>query len=250
MMMEFTALRVPALTEEVGGKLKILFGGLPGVERFTFAIETQELHIVFDEGQVDFRTLAQELAKAGCPLRNIEAAVLRQVSLQEERKMYGKILVPLDGSALAELALFHAEALAQRFESEILLVKVCPPVSAPIEFYTFGEEIMAEDDNRDLADASLAGSTPQRQAEKIAEDYLTSLQEKLHVKNIKSCCFVLSGSIPEAILDIAETEKVDLIVMSTHGRSGLSRWVYGSVAAKILQAASCPIFLIRAKLEK
>jgi hypothetical protein len=84
MMMEFTALRVPALTEEVAGKLKILFSGLPGVERFTFTLETQELHIIFEESRVDFRTLTQKMAGAGCPLRNIQAALLRQVSLPEK----------------------------------------------------------------------------------------------------------------------------------------------------------------------
>src|SRR5688572_14658925 len=160
MRMEFTALRVPALTEEVTGKLKALFSDLPGVERFTFTLESQELHIIFDESRVDFRTLAQKMANAGCPLRNIEAALVRQVSRQEEKKMYHKILVPLDGSALAELALPHAEALAQGFESEVLLVRVCPSFSGPVEFYTFGEE--SADNNRDL----------QAQAEKSAEDYL------------------------------------------------------------------------------
>jgi len=67
------------------------------------------------------------------------------------------------------------------------------------------------------------------------------------LKGIKSCYFVLHGLILETILDIAETDKADLIVMSTHGRSGLSRWVYGSVAAKVLQAAPYPVFLVRAK---
>ena len=86
MMMEFTALRVSAFTEEVAEKLKALFSSLPGIEGFTFAIETQELRIIFDENRVDFRTLAQKMAKAGCPLRNIEAALLRQVPLQEPEK--------------------------------------------------------------------------------------------------------------------------------------------------------------------
>jgi universal stress protein A len=48
-------------------------------------------------------------------------------------------------------------------------------------------------------------------------------------------------------MDVAAEEKVDLIVMSTHGRSGLSQWVYGSVANKVLQHAPCPVFLVRAK---
>jgi hypothetical protein len=89
MMMEFTALRVPMLTEEVAANLRTLFSDLPGIEGFTFALEIQELHIIFDEGRIDFRTLAQEMAQAGCPLRNIEAALLRPVSVQKEKKCYG-----------------------------------------------------------------------------------------------------------------------------------------------------------------
>ena len=74
-MMKFTALRVSMLTEEVAVKLKVLFSDLPGVEQFTLALEKQELHIIFDESRVDFRILAQEMARVGCPLRNIEAAL-------------------------------------------------------------------------------------------------------------------------------------------------------------------------------
>ena len=52
--------------------------------------------------------------------------------------------------------------------------------------------------------------------------------------------------MPDAITDYARAEHIDLIVMSTHGRGGISRWVYGSVAEKVLQAAPCPVLLIRA----
>jgi len=74
--MEFKALRVAALTEEVAGNLEELLSELPGVEEFTITLETQELDIVFDEKQLSFRTLVQEMAKAGCPLQNIDAALL------------------------------------------------------------------------------------------------------------------------------------------------------------------------------
>jgi nucleotide-binding universal stress UspA family protein len=234
-MIEFRALRVPALTEEVAIKLQMLFRGLPSIEQFTITVATQELQVVFDEDQLDFPSLVQAMATADCPLRSIPVALFKQIPIERRQIMYRKILVPLDGSTLSELALPHAEALAQRFESEVLLVRVCPPISTPVEFYSFAAEATEED--RDLP----------AQAEKGAEAYLTFMQEKLHLKGIKSSYFVLHGLIPETILDIAETEKADLIVMSTHGRSGRGRWVYGSVAAKVLQAAPCPIFLIRAK---
>lgn len=149
--------------------------------------------------------------------------------------MYRKILVPLDGSTLSELALPHAETLAHRFDSEIILTRVCQPVALPIELYP-----------------AMAGANYdyqldlQVQVEKEVETYLLDWQKKLREAEIKCRHVALEGFVPESILKIAETEAVDLIVMSTHGRSGLSRWVYGSVATKVLQAAPCPIFLVRA----
>jgi nucleotide-binding universal stress UspA family protein len=86
----------------------------------------------------------------------------------------------------------------------------------------------------------------QTQMEKEVETYLGDWQKKLQMTKVKCRQVALEGFVPESVLSIAETEAVDLIVMSTHGRSGLSRWVYGSVAAKVLQAAPCPVFLVRA----
>jgi hypothetical protein len=83
-MIEFRALRVPALTEEVAAKLELLFRDLPGIERFTITLATQELQVVFDEEQLDFRILVQALAKAGCALQTIPAALFNQIS--PERK--------------------------------------------------------------------------------------------------------------------------------------------------------------------
>ncbi|MBE7555312.1 MAG: universal stress protein [Anaerolineales bacterium] len=150
--------------------------------------------------------------------------------------MYQKILVPLDGSTLSELALPHAEALARHFDSEIILTRVCQPVAMPVEFYPAMAGV-AYDYQLDL----------QTQVEKEVKEYIINWQKRLQLAKLKCRYLVLEGFVPEAILKVAETEAVDLIVMSTHGRSGLSRWVYGSVAAKVLQAAPCPIFLVRAK---
>lgn len=74
-IMEFKALRAPALTEEVAIKLEARLNALPGVEQLIISLETQELHIVFDENRIGLRTLVQEMANAGCPLRNINAAL-------------------------------------------------------------------------------------------------------------------------------------------------------------------------------
>jgi hypothetical protein len=74
--MEFKALHVHALTEEIATNLEALLSNLPGVEQFAITLETQELYIMFDENQIHFQTLAQKMAKAGCSLRDIDAALL------------------------------------------------------------------------------------------------------------------------------------------------------------------------------
>ena len=74
--MEFKALRVVALTEDVANNLEATLSNLSGVKKFAIAVETQELNIIFDEHQLSFRMLVKEMAKAGCPLKNIDAALL------------------------------------------------------------------------------------------------------------------------------------------------------------------------------
>ena len=74
--MEFKALRVAALTEEVAKNLETLLSDLSGVTEFTIALDTREISIVFDEDQLSFRVLVEKMTKAGCPLQNIDAALL------------------------------------------------------------------------------------------------------------------------------------------------------------------------------
>ncbi len=74
--MEFKALRVVNLTQEVANNLEAALGKLAGVEELNITLETQELNIVFDERQLSFRLLMDELARAGCPLQKIDAALL------------------------------------------------------------------------------------------------------------------------------------------------------------------------------
>lgn len=79
-MVEFKALRVPALTSEVASDLETLLQSLPGVSTFKIVVETQTLEILFDDKQLDLPTLAQEMAMVGCPLRNINAALFKHVA--------------------------------------------------------------------------------------------------------------------------------------------------------------------------
>ncbi len=74
--MEFKALRVPTLTEDVALNLDKLFTNLAGIEKYTITMDSQELDIVFDENQLSFRMLVQEMTEVGCSLQNIDAALL------------------------------------------------------------------------------------------------------------------------------------------------------------------------------
>ncbi len=144
--------------------------------------------------------------------------------------MYKKILVPLDGSELAKSALNQAEKLARAFEAEIILFQVVPfmPIYGSPELVT-----------------PLIVDEKQKEA---AEKYLSNLTEELKKRGLKVAAMVRTGQqVAVEIIDFAKESGVDLIVMCTHGRSGITRWVLGSVALKVLTRAETPILLIRSK---
>jgi len=144
--------------------------------------------------------------------------------------MYKKILVPLDGSELAKMALDEAEKLAKVFDAEILLFQVVPfmPIYGSPELVT-----------------PLIVDEKQKEA---AEKYLANLGEELKKRGLRAAATVRTGQqVAVEIIDFAKESGVDLIIMCTHGRSGISRWVMGSVALKVLTRAETPILLIRSK---
>ena len=152
--------------------------------------------------------------------------------------MFSHILVPLDGSHLAEAALPAAMALARNFESELTLVRVLQP-----------PHIMMTAANGSVY-AQLIVELRQ-QAEEDAHDYMQSHQGSLRQQGFTVHTEMPEGeNIADALLQAAAKANADTIVMSTHGRGGISRWVFGSVADKVLRHAAVPVLLIRAKEEK
>jgi nucleotide-binding universal stress UspA family protein len=144
---------------------------------------------------------------------------------------YDKIMVTLDGSALAAQALPHALALADMHQAELILFRVVQ-------------------ENHFLAEYIQEGALD---SQKRQEHWLDEATQSLHqiaaelkLQKYKVTPVVEVGLPAETIVDYASKNGVSLIVMSTHGRSGLARWVYGSVADKVLRAASCPVLLVRA----
>jgi nucleotide-binding universal stress UspA family protein len=144
--------------------------------------------------------------------------------------MYKKILVPLDGSELAKRALDEAEKLANCFGAEIILFQVVlfMPIYGSPELVT---PLIVDEKQKESA-----------------EKYLYTLAEELKKKGFKVTTAVRTGQqVAVEIIDFAKESGVDLIVMCTHGRSGITRWMLGSVALKLLTRAGKPILLIRSK---
>jgi nucleotide-binding universal stress UspA family protein len=136
--------------------------------------------------------------------------------------MYQTILVPLDGSPLAERALTTANGLASAVASRIILLRVLPDHRTKTEF----------------------GTSPDAVTRPEIESYLAQTARRLTAPAVETV--VAGGDPAEAILAQVAARGVDLIVMSTHGRSGIGRWIFGSVADEVMRHASVPILLVSA----
>lgn len=148
--------------------------------------------------------------------------------------MFQKILVPLDGSELAERALRPACQLAQDAKGELLLLSV------PFLKHAFSVE----------ESTGVATLLPHQSVDQTGgelKSYLTELCEghKHPDMGISTC--VREGDEASVIVDTAAAEDVDLIMMSTHGRTGFSRWYLGSVTERVLRSSPCPVLVVRDK---
>ena len=154
--------------------------------------------------------------------------------------MYDHILVPLDGSALAERALPHAEALATLSGSHIHLVQVVHLLSQLVGLAgppDAGASIPSVNMQR-LMD------TTDREAT-AAEAYLARVGEGLREKGIEVSWEVRRGAAAGEIVQCVKDLGIHLVTLSTHGRSGLGRLLFGSVALNVVRDAGVPVLLIR-----
>lgn len=148
--------------------------------------------------------------------------------------MYKKILVPLDGSSRGEAILPHVEELASCFGAEIILLRVyepdfslVDPYGHPVEFYEAMQEKLQDE----------------------VASYLEAIKKNLSIKGLTVRALVEKGPVVSMIINIAERENADLIAMASHGRTGLARVFYGSVAAGVLHQIDRPLLLVRAEGE-
>ena len=154
--------------------------------------------------------------------------------------MYKKILVTLDGSKFAEAVLPFVEEIARMQETSVQLIHVVPPPEDR-PFDTAMER--ADPDYSPRLDQMVSRMAKHRQA------YLDQVAGGLRAKGVAAQGEVLYGRPASEITQYASHNDVDLVAMTTHGRSGLARWRYGSVAGEVLQSITVPLFLFRSSPE-
>lgn len=137
--------------------------------------------------------------------------------------MYKSILVPLDHSELAEKILPEVEELALLLKAKLHLICVSKATVLP---------------GVDRTDAQV-------KVVNTAKEYLERVKERLSTKDIEIEMHSPYGNPAENILSVCKRQQIELIAMSTHGRSGISRWLLGSVAEKVVRHSEIPVLLYR-----
>jgi nucleotide-binding universal stress UspA family protein len=156
--------------------------------------------------------------------------------------MLQHILIPLDQSALSETALDYATQLTGP-DSQITLLTVLVPPDLSIST-VYGTDELAQ-----VAMDVEAYESVERQIRVQAEDYLRGISKRLSGSGLRVDIAVHTGRDADVIVEEAISLGVDAIVMATHGRSGISRWLLGSVTQKVLHAAPCPVMVIPQRRE-
>jgi len=145
--------------------------------------------------------------------------------------MYKKILVPLDGSTQAECVIPHLETIAKTGVKDIELISVIEPVELP----TRGKIALSDDDLKKITS----------EAKKDTHKYLDQVAARLTRAGIKVHPIILTGKPAESLIDYISSNDIDLVIMATHGRSGLNRLFWGSVAEKVVRSVNTPVLLVK-----
>lgn len=205
----------------------------------------QEIIRYADEHDISLIAMASRGSSGNEPwiLGNVAAKILRVTEKPvllirapvtdtppEQKRLIQKILVPLDSSEVGETAIPYAEALAQVLDAELVLFQVLHPIVIAVGHQT--TYVPTPEDEEGMKAAAI--------------DYLDGIASRFKEKGLAVSNHVAFGSPADQIIDFAGANNIDLIAMSSHGRSGVTRWVFGSVSDKVLHAGDTPVLLIRA----
>jgi nucleotide-binding universal stress UspA family protein len=156
--------------------------------------------------------------------------------------MYKKILVPLDGSALSSAVLPFVRAVAKCSGASAVLLRIIPEIGMRVGGVAATAQPMEQ--------SSLFFPPEVAEYELAARAYLDGVAAELSAAGIAVQTRIATGAVAEGILDAADEEGADLIAMSTHGRGGLSRFLLGSIASRIVHYAKVPVLLVRVTAEE
>ena len=145
-----------------------------------------------------------------------------------------RVLISLDGSPVAEGIIPYVESLIKGTDSEVVLLMIIEPITLP--------HMATYRDHEEYQEKLMS------HAEKEAKNYLSKMEGALRDKGIKVSSALLRGKPNQAILKYAEDNSISLIALTTHGYSGISKWVYGSVASHVIEGSSKPVLLVRPPL--
>lgn len=146
--------------------------------------------------------------------------------------MFRRILVPLDGSERAERAVLMAAHMARASSGSITLLRV---VETPVEYWSS----LAQVPSATLVETAIESDIAE------SERYLTALAASPRLSGVTVQTVTLFGQVAPTILSTANTYDADIIVLCTHGRTGMTRWIMGSIAEKIAHHATCPVLILR-----
>lgn len=171
--------------------------------------------------------------------------------------MIRKVLVPLDGSGLAESVLPVVEELAPENNWEVVLLQVVQPIAERLK----GKQdeirkVYVDDESGQVVLATRVPGTEETVVNVIDEEvdelvieacgYLDEVQEQLRKKGVKNVRSITRyGQAPSKIIDVVKQEGIDMVAMSTHGRSGISRMVYGTVMGTVMRGVTVPVLVVR-----
>lgn len=147
--------------------------------------------------------------------------------------MYSRILVPLDGSKRSEAILPHVEELAMNLNSEVFFLRILEAQYKPQDAYV----TQLNETNDGSSEIRLNN----------ARNYLNGIMGVFREKKIKAQIYIEKGDIVQSIMKFANQEEISLIALASHGRTGMSRVFYGSVAASLIQLVDRPLLIVRAR---
>ena len=148
--------------------------------------------------------------------------------------MYKRILIPLDGSSIAEQALATALSLVEQFESELFLLRVVMPLP---KSYRAG------------AASAAAIEAAERESVLEAADYLDGIAAGIREKGLAVQLATRLGNPSKAIIEFVQQNQIDLVVMCTRGQTGPARWLLGSVTDHVVRGSSVPVVVVPARTE-